>query len=64
MFYVSKLAIKKCPAVTSRRDTFGQYIKIDFFSRNFGSMVEVYSFLCVKCHMVLYLVYLDEVWDG
>ena len=47
IFYVSKIAIVKCPSVTSRRDTFG-LIKIDFFSRNFGSIVEVCRFLCVN----------------
>ena len=36
-------------------------IKIECFSQNFGSMVEVHSFLSVKYHMVLCLVYLDEV---
>ena len=41
IFDVSKMAILKCPSVTSRRDKFGNDIKIDIFSGNFGSMVEV-----------------------
>ena len=41
IFYVSKMAILKCPSVMSRRDTFSQDIKIDFLSGNFGSMNEV-----------------------
>ena len=41
IFDVSKMAILKCPSVTSRRDKFGHDIKIDIFSGNFGSMVEV-----------------------
>ena len=41
IFYMSKMAILKCPSVMSRRDTFSQYIKIDFLSGNFGSMNEV-----------------------
>ena len=43
IFYVSKMAILKCPPVMSRRDTFSQDIKIDFLSGNFGSMNEVYN---------------------
>ena len=46
IFDVSKMAILKCPSVTSRRDTFGQDIKIDFFLGNFVSMVEVYNCMC------------------
>ena len=34
IFYVSKMAILKCPSVMSRRDTFSQAIKIDFLSGN------------------------------
>ena len=41
IFYVSKMAILKCPSVMSRRHTFSQDIKIDFLSGNFGSMNEV-----------------------
>ena len=41
IFDVSKMVILKCPSVTSRRDKFGHDIKIDIFSGNFGSMVEV-----------------------
>ena len=32
--YVSKMAMLMCPSVTSRRDTFGQDIKIDIFLGN------------------------------
>ena len=37
-----KMAILKCRSVTSRRDTFGQDIKIDIFSGNFVSVVVKY----------------------
>ena len=33
IFDVSKMAILKCPSVTSRRDKFGHDIKIDIFFR-------------------------------
>ena len=33
IFYVFKLAIKKCPSVTSRRDTFGQTLKLTVFRK-------------------------------
>ena len=58
IFGVSKMAILKCSSVTSRRDTFGLDIKIDIFSGNFGSIVEVYRvefFLCVMMYLVFSL---------
>ena len=49
IFGVSKMAILKC---------LGQDIKIDIFSGNFGSIVEVYRvefFLCVMMYLVFSL---------
>ena len=47
IFYVSKMAILKCPSVTSRRDTIGQDIKIDIFSENFDLWLKYIEFFYV-----------------
>ena len=58
IFYVSKMAILKCPSVTSRRDTFGQDIKIDiFFRESLDPWLKYRVFLCVSDTMMKYLVY-------
>ena len=47
IFYVSKMAILKCPSVTSRRDAFGQDITIDIISGTLDLWLKYRIFLCV-----------------
>ena len=44
IFYVSKLAIKKCPSVTSRRDTFGQRLKLTVFRKTLDTWLKYIVF--------------------
>ena len=44
IFYVSKLAIKKCPSVTSRRDTLGQRLKLTVFRKTLDTWLKYIVF--------------------